>query len=108
MHRAPVRAVGLELGAIQFREQRMDFRQLEHSPDSNRAVTRELLEPILERGLAAAAKAAFVSPMLSIMSVSSFAPPSGPNTAGAPLSSSVVGPNGSTSKPIARSSLNAP
>jgi hypothetical protein len=35
MHRAAVRAVGLELGAIQIGEQRMDFSKLEHAPDSN-------------------------------------------------------------------------
>src|SRR5258705_13713688 len=57
MHRASVRAVGLELGAIQFREQRVDFRHLEHAPNSNRAMTCQLLQPILERCLAAAAKA---------------------------------------------------
>src|SRR5580693_1285773 len=60
MHRASVRAVGLELSAIKFSEQRMDFGWLEQAADADRAVTRELLQPILERSLAAAAKAGFV------------------------------------------------
>src|SRR5580704_12200621 len=38
----------------------MDFGRLEHAADADRAVTRELLQPILECGLAAAAKARFV------------------------------------------------
>src|SRR5208337_370458 len=57
VHRPSVWAVGLELRAIQFREQRMDFRRLEHASHSNRAMTRELLQPILERSLASTAKA---------------------------------------------------
>src|SRR5271168_378112 len=57
MHGPSVRAVGLELRSIEFREQRMDFRELEHAADTDRSVTRELLQPILEGSLAAAAKA---------------------------------------------------
>src|SRR5258708_38335411 len=56
VHWASVRAVGLELGAIEIRQQRMDFGELEYPADSHRAVTGELLQPVVERCLAVAAK----------------------------------------------------
>src|ERR1700676_5284717 len=56
MHRAAVRAVSLELSAIEIGEQLTNFPLLERAPDSDRTVTRELLEPFLERALARRAK----------------------------------------------------
>jgi catechol 2,3-dioxygenase-like lactoylglutathione lyase family enzyme len=56
MDRAAVRTVGLELGAVEFREQLRDFALLKCASGPHRAMTRQRLEGILERGLPMIAK----------------------------------------------------
>src|SRR5580658_9545674 len=58
MDRAAVRTIGLELGAIQISEQRVNFARLQDASDADRAVAGELLEQILEGILTAHREAA--------------------------------------------------
>src|SRR5271163_692646 len=56
VHRAAMRAVGLELRAIEVRQQFANFPLRERAPDPHRTMTRELLEPFFERAFARRAK----------------------------------------------------